>query len=159
MYVAQVSEGKARILQDTYSGDAEYEEPLRAVLAHPLCAFMLDSILTREGEPNPASYGTYPRLLGRYSRDLELFSLEEAIRRMTSFPAQRIGLTEIGRIAEGYWADLVVFNPDSIADNTTFQQPDAPPSGIKNVLISGQVVAHDGQLVSTERFGRVLRRR
>jgi N-acyl-D-amino-acid deacylase len=77
---------------------------------------------------------------------------------MTSFPAQRIGLTEIGRISEGYWADLVLFDPGSIADNTTFQQPDAPPSGIRDVLISGKIVAHDGQLVSTERFGRVLRR-
>jgi len=158
MHVARVSDGKARVLLDTYSGDNENERPLQAALAHPLCAFETDTILTRHGVHNPASFGTFPRVLGRYSRDLGLFSLEEAVRRMTSFPAQRIGLEGVGRVAEGHWADLVLFDPQTVADNTTRDRPDAPPTGICTVLISGQVTARDGQIVSEERHGRVLRR-
>ena len=158
MHVARVSQGKARVLLGTYSGDGDREVPLRAVLAHPLCAFMTDTILTRRGRHNPASFGTFPRVLGRYSRDLGLFSLEEAVRRMTSFPASRMGLTEVGRIAEGYAADLVLFDPRIIADNTTPEQADAPPTGIRAVVISGHIVARDGQLTPVPRQGRVLRR-
>ncbi|MDY6878423.1 MAG: D-aminoacylase [Chloroflexota bacterium] len=158
LHVARVSAGKARVLLGTYSGDGEREKPLRAVLAHPLCAFMTDTLLTQRGQHNPASFGTFPRVLGRYSRDLGLFPLEEAVRRMTSFPAERIGLADVGRIAEGGWADLVLFDPAAVADNTTPDRPDVPPTGIRAVLISGQVIARDGQIVSRERRGRVLRR-
>jgi N-acyl-D-amino-acid deacylase len=156
--IARKSRGSARILQDTFSGDANSEGPLRDVLSHPRCAFMLDTILTRKGKPNPASLGTFPRILGRYSRDLGLFSLEEAVRRSTSFSAERFGLPEIGRVAEGLWADLVLFDPDTVADNTTRQDPGAAPTGIEAVLISGQVVAQGGERVDDVRRGRVLRR-
>jgi N-acyl-D-amino-acid deacylase len=158
VHVARASDGKARVLLGTYSGDGGREEPLQAVLAHPLCAFMTDTILTRRGQHNPASFGTFPRVLGRYSRELGLFPLEEAVRRMTSFPAERIGLPGVGRVAEGAWADLVLFDPATVADNTTLDRPDAPPAGIRAVLISGQVVAQDGLIVGRERLGRALRR-
>lgn len=158
IHVARASHGKARVLLGTYSGNGEREEPLRAALAHPLCAFMTDTILTQRGQHNPASFGTFPRVLGRYSRDLGLFTLEEGVRRMTSFPAERIGLDGVGRIAEGGWADLVLFDPATVADNTTLTRPAAPPTGIRAVLIGGHVVAQDGQIVSQERRGRVLRR-
>jgi N-acyl-D-amino-acid deacylase len=158
IHVARTSQGIARILQDTYSGDSLHEEPLQAILAHPLCAFMTDTLYMPRGKQNPATYGTYPRILGHYSRDLGLFSLEEAVRRMTSFPAQRIGLQDLGRIEEGCWADLVLFDPDTVADNTTLQQPEQTPTGIESVLISGQLVAHKGQIVSDKRWGRMLRR-
>ena len=68
LHVARASEGRARVLLDTYSGDARREVPLQAVLSHPRCAFMTDTILTLRGKANPASYGTFPRILGRYSR-------------------------------------------------------------------------------------------
>jgi N-acyl-D-amino-acid deacylase len=158
VHVARASEGKARVLLGTYSGDAQREEPLRAALAHPLCAFMTDTILTRRGCHNPASFGTFPRLLGRYSRDLGLFSLEEAVHRMTAFSAERIGLKDVGRVGEGGWADLVLFDPATVADNTTPARSDVPPAGIRTVLISGHVAAQDGQIVGRERWGRVLRR-
>ncbi len=158
MHVARASGGKARVLLYTYSGDERNEAPLRAALSHPLCSFMTDTILTLRGKANPASYGTFPRILGRYSRDLGLFSLEEAVRRMTSYPAARMGLTGVGHIAEGAAADLVLFNPATVADRTTRQQPDVPPAGIHAVLIAGQVVVQDGRLIPGPRRGRVLRR-
>lgn len=158
VHVARESDGKARVLLGTYSGDGEREEPLQAALAHPLCAFMTDTILTRRGHHNPASFGAFPRILGRYSRDLGLFSLEEAVHRMTAFSAERIGLADVGRIVEGGWGDLVLFDPTTVADNTTPNRSDAPPTGIRAVLVSGHVVAQDGQITSQERRGRVLRR-
>jgi N-acyl-D-amino-acid deacylase len=158
MHVARASQGRARVLLGTYSGDGAREEPLRAVLAHPLCAFMTDTILTDQGVHNPASFGTFPRVLGRYSRELGLFTLEEAVRRMTSWPAARLGLADMGGVATGHWADLVLFDPETVADHTTPDRPDAPPSGIHAVLISGRVVARDGKVEQNGRCGRVLRR-
>jgi len=157
-HIARVTHGKARILIDTYSGHGDDDAPLRATLSHPLCAFETDTILTGRGKHNPASFGTFPRVLGRYSRDLGLFSLEEAVRRMTSMPAERIGLPDVGRIAPGRWADLVLFDPATVADNTTAARADAAPSGIKSVLISGEPVLEDGALLPGPRRGRLLRR-
>jgi len=118
---------------------------------------MTDTFLTSRGTHNPASFGTFPRVLGRYSRDLNLFPLEEAVRRMTSFSAERTGLADVGRIAEGFWADLVLFDPRTVADRTTPEQPDASPEGIRAVLIGGHVVAQDGQMLPGRCHGRVLR--
>jgi N-acyl-D-amino-acid deacylase len=157
MHVARLSTGQARILLGTYSGDWENEGPLQAALSHPLCSFMTDTILTRQSAHNPASFGTFPRILGHFSRDLGLFSLEEAIRRMTSFSAERIGLKDIGRISEGLPADLVVFNPQTVADRTTPEESANPPIGIEAVLISGDIVAQKGALCRGIRRGRVLR--
>jgi N-acyl-D-amino-acid deacylase len=158
MHVARESRGTARILQDTYSGDAHSEEPLQAILTHPLCAFMTDTLYMPRGKQNPATFGTYPRLLGRYCRDLGLFTMEEVIRRMTSFPAERIGLRDLGRVDQGLWADLVIFDPLTVADNTTLKNSEEPPTGIDAVLISGQIVAQHGQIVGKRRCGRMLRR-
>jgi N-acyl-D-amino-acid deacylase len=158
IHVARASGGQARILLGTYSGDEAHEEALQAVLADPLCAFMTDTILTRQGSHNPASFGTFPRVLGRYSRDLGLFPLEEAVRRMTDYPARRFGLQGVGRVAEGYWADLVAFDPKAIADHTTLQKPDVPPAGVEAVWVSGHLVVRGGQVVDSGKHGRVLRR-
>jgi N-acyl-D-amino-acid deacylase len=158
IHVARTSHGGARVLLYTYSGDEAHEAPLRAALSHPLCSFMTDTIVTRLGKSNPASYGTYPRILGRYSRDLGLFTLEDAVQRMTSYPAQRMNLAGIGRIAEGAAADLVLFDPATIADRTTRDRPDVPPAGVHAVLIAGQIVAQEGRVLPGPRRGRVLRR-
>jgi N-acyl-D-amino-acid deacylase len=157
MHVARESAGKARILIGTYSGDDDEEGPLRAVLAHPRCAIETDTILTQRGKHNPASFGTFPRVLGRYAREAGLFTMHEAVRRMTSLPAERIGLQGIGRVAPGYAADLVVFDAATVGDNTAPHRTDAPPSGIHAVLVSGELVARDGALCSNVRAGRVLR--
>jgi N-acyl-D-amino-acid deacylase len=158
VHIARLSEGDALVLLNTYSGDANSEKPLRATLSHPLCAFMTDTIVLTEGWVNPATYGAFPRILGRYGRQLGLFSLEEAVRRMTSFPAERIGLQDVGRVTEGAWGDLVILNPDTVLDNATPECPDVAPTGIETVLISGRIAASKGQVVCSERLGRVLRR-
>lgn len=158
VHVARESNGKARVLIGTYSGDGEREEPLRAVLAHPRCAFETDTILTQRGKHNPASFGTFPRVLGRYAREIGLFSLEEGVRRMTSLPAERIGLQGVGRIAPGAWADLVLFDPARVGDNTGPGRTDAAPSGIARVMIGGEAVVEHGEMVKGPRRGRVLRR-
>lgn len=158
LHIARASEGRARVLLGTYSGDGQREAPLRAVLSHPLCAFMTDTILTRWGRHNPASFGTFPRILGHYSRDLGLFSLEEAVRRMTGFPAERLGLEGVGSLAEGQRADLVLFDPATVDARATLDCPDVPPTGIHAVLIAGQIVARDGQVLPGPRRGRVLRK-
>lgn len=157
IHVARLSDCQASVLLGTYSGDDTREEPLQAVLSHPLCAFITDSVLTQKGVQDPACYGAFPRVLGRYSRDLGLFSLEEAVHRMTGWPAERLGLADTGHIAEGVWADLVLFDPDTVAHRDISGKP-ATPTGICAVLISGNVVAQDGQIVSQEKHGRVLRK-
>lgn len=158
VHVARVTDGKARVLIDSYTGRGDDDQVLRETLAHPRCAFETDTILTGRGKHNPASFGAFPRLLGRYSRDLGLFSLEEAVRRMTSLPADRIGLRGVGRVAPGQRADLVIFDPGTIADNTGPGRADAPPSGVRAVLIGGEVIAERGAVAAGVRRGRVLRR-
>jgi N-acyl-D-amino-acid deacylase len=93
-----------------------------------------------EGVPHPRSYGTNARVLARYVREKGLLRLEEAIRKMTSLPAQRFGFTDRGLIRPGLWADLVIFDPDRIADRATFERPHAYSEGFDYVLVNGQVV-------------------
>ena len=93
--------GSTRIINWNYSGRDDEETSLRKVLAHPLTCFETDTILTGHGVDNPASFGTFPRVLGRYVRELGMIELPEAVRRMTSFSAERMGLRDRGRIARG----------------------------------------------------------
>ena len=149
---------QTRIINWNYSGRDDEEASLRKVLQHPLTCFETDTILTGNGVDNPASYGTFPRLLGRYVRELRLLSLPDAIRRMTSFSAARMGLKDRGRIATGMAADLVVFDPATVGDNTTRSAPNRSPSGIETVVLNGQVVVRNGKFDAQARAGQVLRR-
>jgi N-acyl-D-amino-acid deacylase len=149
---------QTRIMNWNYSGRDDEEESLRKVLRHPHTCFETDTILTGNGVDNPASYGTYPRLLGRYVRELGLLTLAEAVRRMTGFSADRMGLTDRGRIAPGLAADLVVFDPDRVGDNATRDDPSRRPSGIERVFLNGEQVVTDGVFDPRSRAGRVLRR-
>jgi N-acyl-D-amino-acid deacylase len=150
---------ETRILNWNYSGRDDEESSLRKVLAHPRCCIETDTILTGNGFDNPASYGTFPRVLGRYVRELGLIGLAEAVRRMTSFSADRMGLRDRGRIARGMAADLVVLDPATVGDHTTRRQPDERPSGIETVVLGGQRVVERGRFDPASRAGRVLRRR
>jgi len=112
--------------------------------------------ITARGIPHPRTYGTFPRVFGRYVRQRGVFDVAEAVRRMTSLPAALFGLRDRGTIEIGSHADLVVFDPDRIVDRATYEQPFAPPDGIRDVYVNGRAVLRDGRLTG-ERPGRVLR--
>ncbi|KPL87466.1 N-acyl-D-amino-acid deacylase family protein [Levilinea saccharolytica] len=97
------------------------------------------------GKPHPRNYGSFPRVLGYYARQQELFSVEEAVRKMTSLPASKLGLTQRGYLRPGCYADMVVFDAQAVIDRSTFQQPHQYPQGIRWVVVNGQVVVKDGQ--------------
>ena len=110
-----------------------------------------------EGKIHPRAYGTFPRVLARYVRDREVLPLAEAIRRMTMLPAQRLNLTDRGRLAVGMKADLTIFDSVLVRDQATFDDPHQYPVGIKHVLVNGRLAIEDG--VQTDVLsGRVLRR-
>jgi len=106
--------------------------------------------------PHPRTYGSFTRILGRYVRELKLMPLEYAVRKMTSLAAQRVGLSERGLIRPGMFADVTIFNPATVADRATFENPHQPSVGIEYVLVNGQLVLRKGQLTSA-RPGRGLR--
>lgn len=115
------------------------------------------SVPMGSGKPHPRFYGTYPRILGKYVREEKVLRLEQAIRKMTSFPAQTLGLLDRGLLREGMWADLVIFDPDTIIDKATYTNPHQYPDGIFYVIINGEIVVKNKQhtLATT---GKILRR-
>lgn len=132
------------------------EECVEQALRHPLQMVCTDGLLLGS-KPHPRSYGAFPRVLGRYVREKKVLTLQEAIRHMTSMPAQRLGLRDRGLIREGYWADLVVFDPDTVSDTATYDNPRQFPQGVLYTLVGGEVVIDAGRY-SGARPGRVLRR-
>lgn len=148
---------QTRIMNWNYSGRDDEEESLRKVLQHEACCFETDTILTGNGVDNPASYGTFPRLLGRYVRELGLLALPDAIRRMTGFSADRMGLSDRGRVASGLAADLVVLDPATIDDHWSAGAANRRPTGIETVVLNGQVVVEHGRFDRSQAAGAVLR--
>lgn len=121
------------------------EEDMKLALAHPLGCVATDGLayapygeLSR-ARPHPRSYGTFPRLLGRYVREQKLMSLPEAIRKCTSLPASRLAITDRGLLKEDYAADVVVFNPETIIDRADYADPHQYPVGISLVTVNGQI--------------------
>ena len=108
------------------------------------------------GVPHPRSYGTYPRVLRKYVREEAVIRLEDAIRKMTSLPAQKLGLLDRGLLREGFWADIVVFDPREAADTATFTDPHRYPKGMEYVIVNGEVVIDRGEHTSATP-GTVLR--
>jgi len=110
------------------------------------------------GKPHPRYYGTYPRILGHYVREKGVLTLPEAIHKMSGMPAQRLGLKDRGFLIPGYWADVVVFDPETVIDRATFMDPHQFPLGITHVIVNGvSIVNEDGQ--GGELPGRVLKHR
>lgn len=132
------------------------EEDMRRILAHPATMIGSDG-LPRDPRPHPRLWGTFPRVLGRYCRQEKLFSLPEAIRKMTSLPAQRFGLAARGLIREGFHADLVLFDAERILDTATFSDPVRPAVGIENVWVNG-ALTYTAAGATGQRAGRFLRR-
>ena len=134
---------------------AMHEDDVRRILSHPGAMIGSDG-LPHDEHPHPRLWGTFPRVLGHYCRDVGLFSLEEAVRRMTGYPAATFGLVDRGTVRPGAFADLTVFNPDTVLDRATFEHPATPAAGIETVLVNGRTVWQDGA-VTGNRPGRVLR--
>ncbi|UCE06871.1 MAG: D-aminoacylase [bacterium] len=109
-----------------------------------------------EGKPHPRYYGTFPRVLGKYCREEKLFDLATAIKKMTSMPAKKLGLQKRGIIQEGYYADITIFNPQTVIDNATFIEPHQFPTGIEYVIVNGKVTVKNGKHTE-ERAGKVIR--
>jgi N-acyl-D-amino-acid deacylase len=138
------------------SGEEGREEGIEEILSHPAGAICTDANDTGRGLPHPAAYGAFPRVLGRYVRERGLLTLEEAIRKMTSYPASILGLDDRGVLREGAAADLVVFDAENIGSEATFSNPRTLASGIASVWVNGARVFENGRLTS-EFPGRVLR--
>ena len=132
------------------------EEDVRTVMVHSTMMVGTDGLYT-PGNPHPRVYGTYPRILGRYVREEGLLTLEDAVRRMTSFPARKLGMESKGVLRPGADADVVVFDPDTVIDKATFEDARQYPEGIEYVLVNGQVSV-DGGRFTGDTAGRVLRR-
>jgi N-acyl-D-amino-acid deacylase len=132
------------------------EDDVRRVLSFPHTMIGSDG-LPHDEHPHPRLWGTFPRVLGHYARDVKLFSLEEGVRRMTALSAAQFGLTDRGVLREGAYADLVLFDPATIADAATFEQPKTPATGIAEVFVNGRSVWKEGRATGN-RPGRALRR-
>lgn len=130
------------------------EEDVIRVMQHPLQMVGSDGIFG--GKPHPRLYGSFQRVLGHYARDLHVFPLWEAVRKMTSAPAQLLRLVDRGLLQPGYKADIVVFNADAITDRATFDRPIADATGIEYVLVNGELVVKKGTYMNKTK-GTVLR--
>ncbi len=143
---------------------SQSEENVRKVIGRPWVSFGSDGgSLAPEGDflkssTHPRSYGTFARVLGKYVRDERIIPLEEAIRRMTSFPAATLGLDGRGSLAPGNFADVVVFNPETIQDHATFEDPHRYATGVRHVFVNGVQVLRDGEHTGATP-GRVVRGR
>jgi N-acyl-D-aspartate/D-glutamate deacylase len=120
------------------------EADIETNLRHPLMMVGSDGIPDLRGQPHPRLYGTMPRVLGEYVRERKVLDLAEAIRRMTSLSCDRFGLLDRGRIEEGAWADLVLFDPATVRDTATYDDPQQEPEGIACVIVNGEVAYEDG---------------
>ncbi|MGH7711534.1 MAG: N-acyl-D-amino-acid deacylase family protein, partial [Gemmatimonadaceae bacterium] len=135
------------------------EGDVQRIMKHPMTMIASDGRLTRPGEgvPHPRAYGTFPRVLGVYVREKKVLTLEEAVKKMTSMPADRLGLRSRGRLQNGAVADLVIFDAATVADRATFERPHQYPVGIKHVIVNGVSVV-ENEVMTAARPGRVLRR-
>ncbi|MCP3912153.1 MAG: D-aminoacylase [Actinomycetia bacterium] len=134
------------------------EADIETNLRDPLVMVGSDGIADLSGQPHPRLFGTFPRVLGHYVRDRGVLPLAEAVRRMTSMSADRFGLVDRGRIVEGGYADLVLFDPETVIDTATFDDPKQEPSGIGLVVVNGAVALEQGTH-SGVGSGRLLRYR
>ena len=127
------------------------EDDLRAAMRSPFVSFCTDSGARAQDGPlagaksHPRGWGSYPRILGRYVRDERLLTLEQAIHKMTGMPAARVGLRERGRLRDGMFADITIFDPRTVIDRATFESPNQHPDGIKYVIVNGQISVDDGK--------------
>ncbi len=133
------------------------EEDVVRIMKHPTTMIGSDGAESEGGKPHPRLYGTFPRVLGRYVREKKVLSLEEAVRKMTSMGLEKLGIKDRGLIKENYYADIVVFDPDTVADTATYENPRQFPRGIRHVFVNGALAVNDGKQTSAL-AGKVLRK-
>jgi len=135
------------------------EGDVKRIMAHPMTMIASDGRLSTpgEGHPHPRAYGTFPRVLGEYVRELGVLTLAQAVHKMTQMPATRLGLTDRGVLREGAIADVVVFDAATVKDGSTFTEPHQYPVGVETVLVNGQVAVENG-VATGVRAGRVITR-
>jgi dihydroorotase/N-acyl-D-amino-acid deacylase len=136
------------------------EEDVVRILKHPTTMIASDGEVPLFGKdsPHPRSYGTFARVLGRYVREQKVLTLEEAVRKMSSMPAERVGIHDRGLIRPGMKADLVVFDPVTVTDKATFEKPHQYAEGVSHVLVNGVLVLDEGK-VTAARPGKILKNR
>jgi N-acyl-D-amino-acid deacylase len=154
-------EAGLRLLQEEENavvavGFAMCEEDVQRVMRYEQAMFGSDGIPSPTGKPHPRLYGTFPRVLGRYVRQQRLLTLEEAVRKMTSLPARKHWLWERGEVRPGFFADLCLFDPETVTDRATYEEPRQYPEGIPYVIVNGALVV-DGGVHTGAQPGRVLR--
>ena len=120
------------------------EADVETNLAHADMMVGSDGIPDLNGKPHPRLFGTFPRVLGHYVRERGILSLPEAVRRMTSLSAATFGMQDRGRVEEGGWADLVLFDPVAVRDTATYDDPKQEPEGISLVVVNGKIAYRDG---------------
>ena len=149
--LSEKTNGRARILNHNYSN----MEIIDVLISHPACLFMTDSVVSIEGVQNPASFGAFPLLL-QYSRQRNLVSLEEAVRKMTGASAERLNLKDRGLLRKGLAADITVFDWENVGDNNTVTETNKEPVGIEAVFINGKQVKKDGLVDASALAGEVV---
>ena len=134
------------------------EEDVKRIMQYPFNMFASDASIRvfNQGAPHPRGYGTNARVLGKYVREEGVISLEEAVRRMSSLPAQKFGLRDRGLLREGMAADIVVFDEKEVKDVSTYEKPHAYSTGFQYVLVNGKVVVEEGKHTGV-RSGQTLR--
>ncbi len=132
------------------------EEHVQLFMKRPEMNACTDGLLG--GKPHPRVYGAFPRILGKYVREDKALTLEEAIYKMTKKPATTFNMTDRGEIREGAYADLCIFNPETVIDKGTFTDPIQYPEGIVHVMVNGELAVKDGKHTGT-RNGVVLKKK
>lgn len=152
-YMRLINESIEKNARETVIGTSMIEEDIKRLMAWPFTNICSDGA---GSSLHPRGYGAFPRVLAKYVREDKLFSLEEAIRKMTSLTAENMGMTNRGMIVPGYYADLVLFDPETVQDKATTKKPHALSEGILKVWVNGKLSFADGQ-VTAERAGKVIK--
>jgi N-acyl-D-amino-acid deacylase len=139
------SGGNAKVLLHHDSTDRIME----ALIRHPAALFMTDAWVEPSGVQNPAAYGAFPRLL-QLARDRRLLPLEDAVRKMSGAVAERLGIRDRGELREGMYADVMIFDPNTIIDRATYEQPHQLSVGVRYVLVNGVPVVDDGRVTGAK---------
>jgi dihydroorotase/N-acyl-D-amino-acid deacylase len=131
------------------------EDNVKLQLRQPWIKFGMDAIGVdpekMKGQlAHPRAYGTFPRILGLYVREEKVLPLEDAIRKMTSAATRRLGIRDRGILQEGFYADITVFNPDTIAEHSTYENPNQLSTGVEHVFVNGVAVVKDGKVTGAK---------